>query len=151
MAMDAEVADLLDLRVAFLEAEGDPPGPVSALFGPESYVRASAAAADLAGSAGMFGFDRLAAIGLGFERAIQSGAPETSTLAAGLPVVATPLPALAGRVEVAIASDAAGMAAALDEALLHDSPQRRAERSAAAASHSWDRRLEEIAAAIDAL
>jgi len=72
-------------------------------------------------------------------------------LAAGLPVVATPLPALAGRVEVAIASDAAGMAAALDEALLHDSPQRRAERSAAAASHSWDRRLEEIAAAIDAL
>jgi alkylation response protein AidB-like acyl-CoA dehydrogenase len=53
MAMEAEVADLLALRVAFLDAEGDKPGPVSALFGPESYVRASAAAADIAGTAGM--------------------------------------------------------------------------------------------------
>ena len=53
MAMEAEVADLLDMRVAFLDAEGDKPGPVSALFGPESYVRASAAAIDLAGPAGM--------------------------------------------------------------------------------------------------
>jgi hypothetical protein len=53
MAMEAEVADLLDLRVAFLDAEGDKPGPVSALFGPESYVRASAAAIDIAGAAGM--------------------------------------------------------------------------------------------------
>jgi 3-oxocholest-4-en-26-oyl-CoA dehydrogenase alpha subunit len=53
MAMEAEVADLLDLRVAFLDAAGDKPGPVSALFGPESYVRASAAAIDIAGSAGM--------------------------------------------------------------------------------------------------
>ena len=53
MAMEAEVADLLDLRVAFLDAEGDKPGPVSALFGPESYVRASAAAIDIAGPAGM--------------------------------------------------------------------------------------------------
>jgi 3-oxocholest-4-en-26-oyl-CoA dehydrogenase alpha subunit len=53
MAMEAEVADLLDLRVAFLDAEGDKPGPVSALFGPESYVRASAAAIDIAGSAGL--------------------------------------------------------------------------------------------------
>jgi alkylation response protein AidB-like acyl-CoA dehydrogenase len=53
MAMQAEVAGLLALRVAFLDAEGDKPGPVSALFGPESYVRASAAAADIAGTAGM--------------------------------------------------------------------------------------------------
>ena len=53
MAMDAEIADLLGLRVAFLEGEGDPPGPVSALFGPESYVRASAAAIDIAGTTGM--------------------------------------------------------------------------------------------------
>jgi 3-oxocholest-4-en-26-oyl-CoA dehydrogenase alpha subunit len=53
MAMEGEVADLLDLRVAFLDTEGDKPGPVSALFGPESYVRASAAAIDLAGTAGM--------------------------------------------------------------------------------------------------
>jgi alkylation response protein AidB-like acyl-CoA dehydrogenase len=53
MAMEAEVAGLLDLRVAFLEAEGGTPGPVSALFGPESYVRASAAAIDIAGITGM--------------------------------------------------------------------------------------------------
>ena len=53
MAMEGEVAELLDLRVAFLDAEGDKPGPVSALFGPESYVRASAAAIDIAGTAGM--------------------------------------------------------------------------------------------------
>jgi alkylation response protein AidB-like acyl-CoA dehydrogenase len=53
MAIEAEVADLLDLRVAFLDAEGDKPGPVSALFGPESYVRASAVAIDIAGAAGL--------------------------------------------------------------------------------------------------
>ena len=40
MAMEGEVADLLGLRAAFLDAEGEKPGPVSALFGPESYVRA---------------------------------------------------------------------------------------------------------------
>ena len=72
-------------------------------------------------------------------------------LAAGLPVVATPLPALADVAEVGIAPDAQGIAELLDEALAADSPERRAERSRAAASHSWDRRLEEIAAAIDAL
>src|SRR3984893_5646859 len=53
MAMAAEVADLLDLRVAVLDAEGHKPGPVSAVFGQESYVRASAAAIDIAGAAGM--------------------------------------------------------------------------------------------------
>ncbi|MCW2652713.1 MAG: acyl-CoA dehydrogenase protein [Mycobacterium sp.] len=53
MAMEAEVADLLDLRVAFLDADGEKPGPVSALFGPESYVRASAAAIDMAGTIGL--------------------------------------------------------------------------------------------------
>jgi hypothetical protein len=53
MAMEAEVADLLGLRVAFLDTEGERPGPVSALFGPESYMRASAAAIDIAGAAGM--------------------------------------------------------------------------------------------------
>jgi alkylation response protein AidB-like acyl-CoA dehydrogenase len=52
MAMEAEVTDLLGLRAA-LDAGGDKPGPVSALFGPESYVRASAAAIDIAGTAGM--------------------------------------------------------------------------------------------------
>jgi 3-oxocholest-4-en-26-oyl-CoA dehydrogenase alpha subunit len=53
MAMEAEVADLLGLRAAFLDADGQKPGPVSALFGPESYVRASAAAVDIAGAAGL--------------------------------------------------------------------------------------------------
>jgi glycosyltransferase involved in cell wall biosynthesis len=72
-------------------------------------------------------------------------------LAAGLPVVATPLPALAGVGEVITAPDAAGIARALEEALADDTAERRAERSRAAAAHSWDRRLEEIAAAIAAL
>jgi glycosyltransferase involved in cell wall biosynthesis len=72
-------------------------------------------------------------------------------LAAGLPVVATPLPALAGVAGVASAPDARGIAGLLDEALVSDSPERRAERSRAAASNSWERRLEEIATAIAAL
>ncbi|MGO9319789.1 MAG: glycosyltransferase [Solirubrobacteraceae bacterium] len=72
-------------------------------------------------------------------------------LAAGLPVVATPLPALANVPDVLTATDAEGIARLLDEALAQDGPERRAARSRAAAAHSWDRRLEEIAAAIDAL
>jgi glycosyltransferase involved in cell wall biosynthesis len=72
-------------------------------------------------------------------------------LAAGLPVVATPLPALADVADVAIAPDAEGIAELLDEALVTDNPERRVERSRAAASHSWERRLEEIATAIAAL
>jgi glycosyltransferase involved in cell wall biosynthesis len=72
-------------------------------------------------------------------------------LAAGLPVVATPLPALAGVAEVARAPDAQGIAGLLDIALAEDSAELRAERSRAAASHSWERRLEEIAEAIAAL
>ena len=66
-------------------------------------------------------------------------------LAAGLPVVATALPALAEVREVTKASDAQGMALLLEEAFAQDSPARRAERSQAAAAHSWARRLEEIA------
>ncbi len=72
-------------------------------------------------------------------------------LAAGLPVVATPLPALAGVAEVATAPDAEGVARLLEEAIAGDSPARRAERSRAAAAHSWERRLEKIAAAVEAL
>jgi alkylation response protein AidB-like acyl-CoA dehydrogenase len=53
MATEAEVADLLSLRAAFLDAAGERPGPVAALWGPESYVRASAAALDIAGVAGL--------------------------------------------------------------------------------------------------
>jgi glycosyltransferase involved in cell wall biosynthesis len=69
-------------------------------------------------------------------------------LAAGLPVVATPLPALAGVAEVRTAADAEGIAGLLDEALADDGPERRVERSRAAAAHSWERRLEEIASAV---
>jgi glycosyltransferase involved in cell wall biosynthesis len=72
-------------------------------------------------------------------------------LSAGLPVIATPLPALADVADVLTAADAQGIAALLDEALAEDSPERRAARSRAAESHSWDQRLQEIATAIDAL
>ncbi|HEX3692051.1 MAG TPA: glycosyltransferase [Solirubrobacteraceae bacterium] len=72
-------------------------------------------------------------------------------LAAGLPVVATELPALAGIAEVAVAPSAEQMAQAIESALAEDSPQRRQSRSSAAAAHSWERRLSEIAAAIDPL
>jgi len=71
-------------------------------------------------------------------------------LAAGLPVVATPLPSLSGLSDIATAPGAAGIAELLGEALAADSPERRAERSRAAASHSWERRLDEIAAAMPA-
>lgn len=72
-------------------------------------------------------------------------------LAAGLPVVATPLPALEGVEDVATAADAAGMARLLDEALAGDAPEQRAARSRRASSHSWNGRLEEIAAAVQQL
>jgi glycosyltransferase involved in cell wall biosynthesis len=72
-------------------------------------------------------------------------------LAAGLPVLATPLPALAQLSEIATAADAAQAAQLLDRALAEDSPERRARRSRDAQEHSWERRLEEIAATIDAL
>jgi glycosyltransferase involved in cell wall biosynthesis len=72
-------------------------------------------------------------------------------LAAGLPVVATPLPSLTGIDAVARAADAAGIAALLDESLAEDTPERRAKRSRAAGAHSWEARIEQIAAAIDAL
>jgi glycosyltransferase involved in cell wall biosynthesis len=72
-------------------------------------------------------------------------------LAAGLPVVATPLPSIAGVKEIAAAADAETMAALLDRALAEDSPAHRAQRSQAAGEHSWDQRLAQIAAAIEAL
>lgn len=70
-------------------------------------------------------------------------------LAAGLPVVATPLPSIAGVREVATAPDAAGLAALVDDALAHDDPAQRAARSEAAEAHSWDARLAEIARAVE--
>lgn len=72
-------------------------------------------------------------------------------LAAGLPVVATPLPALAGIDAVLSAPDAHGIAGLLEQALTQDSPERRAARSRDAKAHSWERRIEEIATAVNAL
>jgi glycosyltransferase involved in cell wall biosynthesis len=65
-------------------------------------------------------------------------------LAAGLPVIATPLPALARIPEITVAEDAEGFADAIARALAEDSPSRRAARSRAAAGHSWEARLQEI-------
>ena len=72
-------------------------------------------------------------------------------LAAGLPVVATELPALADVPEVETAPDAEGMVALLDSALAPATQEARKQRSRTVAAHSWDRRLEEIALAIDGL
>lgn len=69
-------------------------------------------------------------------------------LAAGLPVVATPLPSLRGVEGIVTAADAESTASSLDELLAADSPDARAERSRLAAGHSWDARIEEIAAAL---
>jgi glycosyltransferase involved in cell wall biosynthesis len=71
-------------------------------------------------------------------------------LAAGLPVVATPLPALAGVDGVVTAAGADAIGARLREALDGDTPERRRERSAVAAAHSWETRLDEIGAALEA-
>jgi glycosyltransferase involved in cell wall biosynthesis len=70
-------------------------------------------------------------------------------MAAGLPVVSTSLPALRGVDGVLTAADAPGIGALLEEALARDTPERRVARSREAQVHSWERRLEEIAAAID--
>ncbi len=72
-------------------------------------------------------------------------------LAAGLPVVATRLPALAGVEEVATAADAPGIVALLEQAMADDSPERRAARSREAKAHSWEHRLDEIGAAVATL
>ncbi|HEX6459540.1 MAG TPA: glycosyltransferase [Thermoleophilaceae bacterium] len=70
-------------------------------------------------------------------------------LAAGLPVVTTPLPSLAGVDGVVTAADADSAAARLDELLAEDNPERRRERSRLASGHSWDERLDEMVTAIE--
>lgn len=65
-------------------------------------------------------------------------------LAAGLPVVTTPLAALRDVSEVVIAPDAATMVARLDEFISTDTPQLRAERSRAVRGHSWETRIAQI-------
>jgi glycosyltransferase involved in cell wall biosynthesis len=71
-------------------------------------------------------------------------------LAAGVPVIATTLPALAGMSEIAVADGPRATIAAIEQAMAQDSPKAREARSAAAQSHSWDTRLAEIDAALAA-
>jgi glycosyltransferase involved in cell wall biosynthesis len=65
-------------------------------------------------------------------------------LAAGLPVVTTPLPALAGAAGVIVAADAPSTVAAVERALAEDGAAARRARSVAARGHSWEARLDEI-------
>jgi glycosyltransferase involved in cell wall biosynthesis len=69
-------------------------------------------------------------------------------LAAGLPVVASGLPAVG---DVDGVEQVEGVDEALDaieRALRQDSPERRRARSAGVRHHSWEARLDEIAAAL---
>ena len=72
-------------------------------------------------------------------------------LAAGLPVVATGLPALADVHEISLAEGVGATVTALEQALGEGSVQRRRERSAGALGHSWEARLGEIDAALAAV
>lgn len=69
-------------------------------------------------------------------------------LAAGLPVVASPLPALEGMAELTVADGAGATAAALERLMAEDSLTLRRSRSQAAQAHSWEVRLAEIDAAL---
>ena len=71
-------------------------------------------------------------------------------LAAGKPVVSTPLPALrAYGPHVALASGAEEFAAAVELALAEDSEARRRSRAEFAGRHSWESRLEEICGLVE--
>lgn len=70
-------------------------------------------------------------------------------LAAGLPVVATPLPSLAGVEGISFAASASETAASLARALSEDEPALRGARAALADGHSWEGRMREIADVID--
>lgn len=65
-------------------------------------------------------------------------------LAAGRPVVSTRLPALAGMDAVAQVGTPEEVVAAMEHELATDTPERRAARSAAAQSHSWEGRIAQI-------
>jgi glycosyltransferase involved in cell wall biosynthesis len=69
-------------------------------------------------------------------------------LAAGLPVVATELPALSDVPAVVRAPDAEGFVRELDRLLAGDHRELRLQRSREAGRHSWDARLAQIADAI---
>jgi glycosyltransferase involved in cell wall biosynthesis len=69
-------------------------------------------------------------------------------MAAGLPVLATPLPALEGVAGVTTVIDAGELIEAAESAFAEDSPQLRRGRSRLAAGHSWEARIEEIEGAL---
>jgi glycosyltransferase involved in cell wall biosynthesis len=72
-------------------------------------------------------------------------------IAAGLPVVATPLPALRGVAGVTFAADPNAAAGQLTRLMSENSSEQRLVRSATAAGHSWADRLGEIAVAVESL
>jgi glycosyltransferase involved in cell wall biosynthesis len=69
-------------------------------------------------------------------------------LSAGLPVVATGLPALEGVENIALVDGVDATVAAIERAIAEDSDEQRRARSDAAQSHSWEARLAEIGAAL---
>jgi glycosyltransferase involved in cell wall biosynthesis len=72
-------------------------------------------------------------------------------IAAGLPVVATPLPALRGVAGVTLVGDAQSAARHLSRLMSENTSERRRERSLIARGHSWADRLAEIASATNSL
>jgi glycosyltransferase involved in cell wall biosynthesis len=72
-------------------------------------------------------------------------------LAAGLPVIATQLPALQGVDGVEAVTDAAGLVEAVEREIARDDPEQRLRRSAGARAHSWEARIDEIELALSAL
>jgi glycosyltransferase involved in cell wall biosynthesis len=72
-------------------------------------------------------------------------------LAAGLPVVATPLPALDGVADVVTADGPSEFVAAIARLLEREDRGAREARSRRARSHSWEARLDELAEALDAV
>jgi glycosyltransferase involved in cell wall biosynthesis len=66
-------------------------------------------------------------------------------LAAGLPVLATPLPALESVEGIETVASAEELVATVEREMASDTPEHRRIRSEAAASHSWEARMEEIA------
>jgi glycosyltransferase involved in cell wall biosynthesis len=71
-------------------------------------------------------------------------------LGAGLPIVATSLPSLRAVDDITFVNDPAAMAEAIEAELAKENSDRRAERSRRARGRSWEARLTEIAAALEA-
>jgi len=53
LAIDAEITNLLGLRSAYIDQIGGKPGPLAALFGPETYVSWSSEVLSMVGAEGM--------------------------------------------------------------------------------------------------